>query len=106
MPAKFRVRVTHTAERDIERVWSFITQDSPENAESFIRSLEEQIETLEKFPDRCAPVPENELLGTQYRHLIFGNYRTIFRVENKTVYVLRVIHGARLLDTSMFEGLD
>jgi toxin ParE1/3/4 len=106
VPAKYRVRVTRTAERDIEGVWSFIAQDSPENGESFIRRLEEQIETLENFPDRCPAIPENELLGTQYRHLIFGNYRTIFRVERKNVYVLRVIHGARLLDTSMFEGLD
>lgn len=106
MPAKYRVRVTRTAERDIEGVWSFTAQDSPENAESFICRLEEQIETLENFPDRCPPIPENELLGTQYRHLIFGNYRTIFRVEKKSVYVLRVIHGSRLLDTSMFEGLD
>jgi toxin ParE1/3/4 len=43
------------------------------------------------------------MLGTRYRHLIYGNYRTVFRVTGKTVYVLRVVHGARLLDTSMFE---
>lgn len=106
MPVKYRVRLTRTAERDIERAWSFIAHDSPANAESFVSRLEEQIETLENFPNRCPPIPENELLGTHYRHLIFGNYRTIFRVDKKTVYVLRMIHGARLLDTSMFEGLD
>lgn len=103
MPAKFRVRITRLAERDIEEAWAFISQDSPEEAEKFISRLEEHIETLERFPERCPLIPENETLGTRYRHLIYGNYRSVFRVAGKTVYVLRVIHGARLLDTSMFE---
>ena len=103
MPAKFRVRITRTAERDIEEAWAFIAQDSPEEAEKFIRRLEEQIQTLERFPERCPLIPENEMLGTRYRHLIYGNYRNVFRIAGKIVYVLRVIHGARLLDTSMFE---
>jgi len=103
VPAKFRVRITRTAERDIEEAWAFIAQDSPEEAEKFIRRLEEQIQTLERFPERCPLIPENEMLGTRYRHLIYGNYRNVFRIAGKIVYVLRVIHGARLLDTSMFE---
>jgi len=103
MPAKFRVRITRTAEQDIEEAWTFIAQDSPEEAEKFIRRLEEQIETLERFPERCPLIPENEILGTRYRQLLYGSYRGVFRIAGKTVYVLRVIHGARLLDTSMFE---
>ena len=106
MPVKCHVRITRTAERDIEEAWSFIAQDNPEEAESFIRRLEEQIETLESFSERYPLIPENEMLGTRYRHLLCGNYRTVFRIAKKTVYVLRVVHGARLLDTSMFEGLE
>ncbi len=103
MPAKFRVRITRAAERDIEETWSFIAHDSPEEANKFVRRLEEQIHTLETFPERCPLIPENEILGTHYRHLLYGNYRSVFRIARKTVYVLRVIHGARLLDSSMFE---
>jgi plasmid stabilization system protein ParE len=103
MPAKYRVRITRASERDIEEIWTFIANDSPEEADKFIRRLEEQIETLEKFPERCSLIPENEILGTRYRHLLYGNYRSLFRIVRKTVYVLRVIHGARLLDSSMFE---
>jgi toxin ParE1/3/4 len=106
MPAKYHVRISQVAENDIEEVWSYIAEDSRENADNFIGRLERQIETLEKFPDRCPLIPENEILGTRYRHLIYGNYRTIFRVAGRIVYVLRVIHGGRLLDTSMFEGAD
>jgi len=103
MPAKFRVRIARAAERDIEEIWDFIAHDSPEEAGKFIRRLEEQIETLERFPKRCPLIPENEILGTHYRHLLYGSYRSVFRIVRKTVYVLRVVHGARLLDNSMFE---
>ena len=103
MPVKFRVRITRTAERDIEEAWTFIAQDSTEEAEKFIRRLEEQIVTLERFPERCTLISENEFLGTRYRHLLFGSYRSVFRIAGRTVYVLRIIHGSRLLDTSMFE---
>jgi toxin ParE1/3/4 len=103
MPAKFRVRITRAAERDIEEIWNFIADDSAEAAGRFIRRLVEQIETLEKFPERCPLIPENEMLGSRYRHLLFGSYRTVFRLARNTVYVIRVIHAARLLDSSMFE---
>jgi toxin ParE1/3/4 len=101
--AKFRVRITRTAERDIEEAWTFIAHDSPEEAEKLVSRFEEQIETLERFPERCPLIPENEILGTRYRHLIYGDYRNVFRVAGKPVYILRVIHGTRLLDSSMFE---
>jgi plasmid stabilization system protein ParE len=52
------------------------------------------------MPTRCEIIPEAEDVGIEYRHLIFGQYRTIFRIVEKSVIVLRVIHGARLLDLS------
>ena len=102
MPAKFRVEITPSAEGDIAEIWDYIAQDSPADANAFVLALEEQIASLEKFPQRCSRIPENELLGTSYRHLIHGSYRTIFRISGSRVVILRVIHGARLLDTTLF----
>ncbi|ABQ25467.1 type II toxin-antitoxin system RelE/ParE family toxin [Geotalea uraniireducens] len=98
MTAKFQVEITPIAEADIEDIWTFIAEDSPEAATAFILELESQLTTLESFPERCPLVPENEILSTRFRHLIYGNYRTIFRIAGRTVYVLRVIHGSRLLE--------
>lgn len=103
MRVKYNVEITPAAERDVEEIWTYIANDSPENATAFIMRLEDQIDTLEQLPERCSLIPENEQLGTSYRHLLYGAYRTIFRVAGKTVYILRIIHGARLLDSSCFE---
>lgn len=100
MPKRFRVRISGAAERDVDEIWRFISQDSVENAMTFLRQLERQVSTLETFPARCPLIPENKLLGTHYRHLIFGNYRTVFRIAGGIVYVLRIIHSTRLLDAS------
>jgi toxin ParE1/3/4 len=103
MHTLFHVNITLTAEEDVEEIWTYIAADSPEEANKFILRLEHQVAALERFPQRCPLIPENVLLGTQNRHLLYGNYRTIFRIEGKTVYVLRIIHGARLLDSAMLE---
>ena len=105
MPKKYRVDITATAEADTAAIWDYIAQDNPDAATAFILRLEEQIGTLERYPERCPPVPENDLLGTAYRHLLFGNYRTIFKIIGVRVIILRIIHGARLLDTGILEGL-
>jgi len=98
VPVKFRVDITPTAEADIADIWDYIAQDNPETATSFILRLEEQIGTLERFPERCPSIPENELLGTAYRHLLHGNYRTIFKIMGTKVIIMRVLHGTRLLE--------
>ena len=101
MPVIYSVEITPVAERDVEDIWTYIADDSPDNATAFILRLEEQIETLEQAPERCPLIPENEQMGTSYHHLLNGAYRTIFRISGETVYILRIIHGSRLLDSTL-----
>ena len=103
MPIKYSVEITPSAERDVEEIWTYIADDSPENATAFILRLEEQIAALEQFPLRCPLIPENDILGTTYRHLVYGAYRTIIRITEKAVFIVRIIHGSRLLDPSLFQ---
>jgi toxin ParE1/3/4 len=106
VPRKFKVDITEVAEADVAQIWEYIAQDKPDAATAFVLRLEEQIGTLERYPERCPLAPENELLGTAYRHLVYGNYRTIFKIVGSRVIILRVLHGARLLDTEMLEGVE
>jgi plasmid stabilization system protein ParE len=88
VPAIFKVEITPTAERDIEEIWDYIAQDSPENATAFILALENQADSLERLPQRCPLISENAILGTACRHLLYGNCRTIFRIADKRVMLL------------------
>jgi len=103
MAAKFHVEITRTAQNDVIEICDYIAHDSPQAAEKFTNELEKQLDSLEHFPERCALIPETEIFGGQYRHLIYKKYRTIFRISDKTIYVLRVVHSARLLAQSLWE---
>jgi toxin ParE1/3/4 len=105
MPKKFNVDITAAAEADVDEIWEYIAQDDPDAATAFVLRLEEQINILERFPERCPLVRENELLGAAYRHLVYGNYRTIFKIRESRVIIMRVLHGARLLDMGLLEEL-
>jgi toxin ParE1/3/4 len=102
VPAKYRVEITRTAESDLAEIWTHIGADSIENATRFVIQLEHKIATLERMPHRCPAIPENKLLGTDYHHLILDDYRVIFRIKTSTVFVLRIVQGNRLLDSSFF----
>jgi plasmid stabilization system protein ParE len=60
---------------------------------------------LRYLPYRYEIVPDAEDIGRPWRHIIFGNYRIIYRVDGNRVSILRVVHAARLLDQSFFARL-
>jgi len=88
---------------DIQEIFKYILRDNKKVAIKWVEKIERQIDRLENFPMRCPIIPEAQELEEKYRHLIYGNYRTIFRIEEPKVIIMRVIHGARLLDLRMFE---
>ena len=100
---KYRVEITKIAESDIWDIFRTMALDNDPAAKKLINEIEAQIDSLEKFPLRCPVIPESQDFGREYRHLINGNYRTIFRIEGSRVIIMRVIHRARLLDMAIFE---
>jgi plasmid stabilization system protein ParE len=103
MSIRFAVSFSKKAEEDLEEIWSFIAVDNPDNATKFVLNLEKQVETLSRFPERCPLIPENAVLRGKYRHLIYGDYRSIFRLKGKTVYIIRIVNSARLLESAIVE---
>lgn len=98
MIKKYQVRVTQQAQDDLEQIYYYIADDSVNNATNFLLQLEEKIYSLEAFPDRNPLIPENEFFGTNYRHLLYRKYRIVYRIVGKSVYILRIFHGAKLLN--------
>jgi len=95
---RFRVNLSQQAQNDLEQIFYYITDDNINNATNFILQLEKKIYSLENFPQRHPLIPENEFFGTNYRHLIFKKYRVVYRITEKSVFILRIFHGAKLMD--------
>ena len=98
MIKKYPIKLTQQAQNDLEQIYYYIADGSINNAANFVLQLEEKIYSLESFPDRNPLIPENEFFGTGYRHLIHKKYRIVYRIAEKSVYILRIFHGAKLLN--------
>lgn len=98
MKKKYEVNITQRAQKDLEHIFYYIATDNINNASNFIIELEKKVYSLEHLPKRNPFIPENEYFGTDYRHLIYKKYRIIYRVLENSVFILRIIHGAKLLE--------
>ncbi|CAB1056881.1 hypothetical protein D1BOALGB6SA_1620 [Olavius sp. associated proteobacterium Delta 1] len=98
MTKRYKVNLTQLAQKDLEQIFYYIADDRIKNARNFVLELEKKIFSLDTFPERQPLIAENEYFATDYRHLIYKNYRIIYRITEKTVFILRVIHGAMLLE--------
>ena len=87
----YRVEITERTERAAREIVLWIAEYSPEKATDWYMDFLAAAETLETFPARCAIIPENDGHPI-FRHLIFGKYRIIFRIEDETVYIVHVRH--------------
>jgi len=95
---KYRVILTQHAQKDLEQIYFYIAADSIKNAANFVFELEEKIYSLDTFPERQPLIAENEFFATEYRHLIYKKYRIIYRISENAVFILRVVHGAMIVE--------
>ncbi len=101
---RYRVRITHKAEADIDAtlLWFHSIQASAAG-EKWLRKLLECVETLKANPDRCSVSLEStcskELIRDPIRELLVGNsrfkHRILFQVTGQTVTILRIWHSSR-----------
>lgn len=94
---EFSVEITKTALTDAEEYVCFIRDDRQDLmvAEQWWNGLIDQILSLEALPKRCPIIPEQKHFEQEMRHLIYASHRIIFRINESTVTVLRIYHGAR-----------
>jgi toxin ParE1/3/4 len=79
----------------VSEIAGYIAQDNPVAAESWINTVFKKVEDLKAFPESGRIVPETD--NKTIRELIFGNYRIIYRLEEKRLSVLTLRHGKQVL---------
>ena len=73
----------------------YIALDKPSAADKWITTLFSKVEQLVSSPKIGRVVPE--IGDEQFRELIYGNYRIIYRVEKRQVSILTIRHGKQIL---------
>jgi plasmid stabilization system protein ParE len=73
----------------------YIAQDKPSAAENWIDTIFSKIDKLKSSPEIGRIVPE--IKNNQFRELIYGNYRIIYRIEKTQISILAIRHGMQIL---------
>lgn len=81
---------TRGALQNLDSIASYIAQDSPIRAQSFILELKEKVESLRDFQIGQA----GRVLGTK-EYVLHKNYIVIYRVKNDQLQILRIQHAAQ-----------
>lgn len=91
----YRIEPTRKALADADEAFLWIYEEAPDASLRWYEGLLEAFQSLTKYPLRCGLAQENPFFEEEIRQLLYGRYRILFTVKGKTVYVLRVRHGAR-----------
>ncbi|HPE07866.1 MAG TPA: type II toxin-antitoxin system RelE/ParE family toxin [Smithellaceae bacterium] len=73
----------------------YIALDKPTAADKWVATVFSKVEQLASSPEIGRVVPEIE--DEQFRELIYGNYRIVYRIEKKQVSILTIRHGKQIL---------
>jgi plasmid stabilization system protein ParE len=79
----------------VAEIAEYIAMDNPGSAENWVDTVFKKVEDLKIFPESGRIVPET--VNINISELIYGNYRIIYRVEEKRLAVLTVRHGKQVL---------
>ena len=91
----YLVQPTAQAEADIDRIFAWLSERSPEGARRWYDSFWDAAERLKTAPLSCALAPEDDDFAEEVRHMLFGTkrgrtYRALFVVRGNVVHILCV----------------
>lgn len=84
----YKIQIPPKIQDKIKTQALLIAEDKPLAALQWYDHVYEKIHSLGELPHRCPLVPENVHFDFELRHLLIGNHRILFYVEEKTVVIL------------------
>lgn len=84
--------MTVEARRDLGQIWSYIAEDYPSRATSFVERVEASCRELCRSPFRG--IAKDDLVPGMRMH-IYRNYLIYYRTSEDELIIVRVSHGAR-----------
>jgi toxin ParE1/3/4 len=91
-----RIRITPLAEQDLVEIWHFIARDDPPAADRLLDLLEEKYKLLADTPHMGPARPD---IAKELRYHPVGSYLLLYRIISGGIELVRVVHGARDLQS-------
>ncbi|MBB3612049.1 type II toxin-antitoxin system RelE/ParE family toxin [Rhizobium sp. BK602] len=88
-----KVAISDAAYNDLTAIGRAIAKHNPERALSFMDELHNACFELGEMPYAFAELAMPDLNSVRRRP--YGNYLIFYEIEDTTIYVSRVLHGAR-----------
>jgi plasmid stabilization system protein ParE len=105
----YQIEISPTAVADIESIFLWIKEDSPERAYRWVRGCYEIMLTLENFPGRCSLALESKYMGIDVRQLLYKKqFRILFTVNQAVEQdegIVR-IHRVRRCSQQRLQSID
>ena len=96
-----RVVNSPAADADLEEIATYIAQDNPTRARSYVLELRTKSRQLGDTPGMGRTRPD---IGAGIRVLSHGNYLIFYTVHDDLVRIERFMHGARDIGVDDFSG--
>ncbi|UVK52049.1 type II toxin-antitoxin system RelE/ParE family toxin [Mesorhizobium sp. AR02] len=90
-----KYRLLPQAAVDLEGIGDYIASHNPNAAVRFVDALERRWNLLTLHPFSGAPRDD---IAPGIRHLVVGDYLTLYRVAGDAIEILRVLHGHRNIE--------
>ncbi len=86
---------TDRADEDLIDIWASIAGDNPNAADRVLDAIEARWQQLAHHP--YSGMARNDI-APNIRHLVVGQYLTLYRISDECVEVVRVLNGRRKID--------
>ena len=92
---KYTVRLLRVAEDDFNDIITYIAEENRAAAEMTATKIEKNLTRLSFYPHLGKTPKDEELKWLGYRFLVVENYLIFYTIEEQTILIHRIIHGAR-----------
>lgn len=88
-----KYRISRRADKDIEKICDFTARDNLDAANRLDERIHQTIKSLAEFPGMGHT--RSDVEDRRYLFWSVGNYVIAYRIERKSLVVVRIVHGAR-----------
>ena len=89
---------TNRADEDLIEIWSYIAVDNISAADRVLDAIEARWDNLARHP--YSGVARDDI-APGIRHLVSGEYLTLYRLSGSTIEIVRVLHGRRKISSKV-----